>query len=83
MSGLSGLSTVVSMFATLPAGPVGVLLNRPAAVTVPAAFLTMVVVSRLTSREVPADVDHALLRLHAPERLGLSHDRIDDDPDPA
>ncbi|GAA2548895.1 sodium/solute symporter [Pseudonocardia hydrocarbonoxydans] len=80
--GLSGISTAVSMFAALPAGPVGVLLNRPAAVTVPAAFLTMVVVSRLTRREVPADVDHALLRLHAPERLGLSHDRIDDDPDP-
>ena len=48
-----------------------------------AAFLTMVVVSRLTRREVPAAVDHALLRLHAPERLGLSHDRIDDHPDPA
>ncbi len=48
----------------------------------PAAFLTMVLVSRMTRSEVPADVDHALLRLHAPERLGLSHDRMEDDPDP-
>ncbi|GAA3250271.1 cation acetate symporter [Pseudonocardia petroleophila] len=81
--GLSGAGTAVSMFAVLPPGWVGVLLNRPAAVTVPAAFLTMVLVSRLTRDEVPADVDRALLRLHAPERLGLSHDRLDDDPDPA
>jgi Na+(H+)/acetate symporter ActP len=81
---LSGASTAVSMFAALPPGSgwVGVLLNRPAAATVPAAFLTMVLVSRLTRDEVPADVDGALLRLHAPERLGLSHDRVDDDPDP-
>ena len=79
---LSGVSTAVSLFATPPAGWLGVLLNRPAAVTVPAAFLTMVLVSRLTRDEVPADVDRALLRLHAPERLGLTHDRIDDDPDP-
>ncbi|QJY45655.1 cation acetate symporter [Pseudonocardia broussonetiae] len=79
---LSGASTAVSLFATPPAGWLGVLLNRPAAVTVPAAFLTMVLVSRLTRDEVPADVDRALLRLHAPERLGLTHDRIDDDPDP-
>ena len=78
---LSGASTAVSMFAALPQGWVGVLLNRPAAATVPAAFITMVLVSRMTRSEVPADVDHALLRLHAPERLGLSHDRVEDDPD--
>ncbi|WP_300013301.1 cation acetate symporter [Pseudonocardia sp.] len=80
---LSGGSTVVSMFVDLPPSWVEVLLNRPAAVTVPAAFLTMVLVSRWTRAEVPADVDHALLRLHAPERLGLTHDRLDSDPEPA
>jgi Na+(H+)/acetate symporter ActP len=80
---LSGASTALSLFASLPAGWVGVLLNRPAAATVPAAFLTMILVSRMTRDEVPADVDRALLRLHAPERLGLSHDRVDDDPDPS
>ena len=54
----------------------GLLLYRPAIATVPAAFLTMVLVSRMTRSEVPADVDDVLLRLHAPERLGLTHDRV-------
>ena len=53
----------------------GLLLDRPAIATVPAAFLTMVLVSRMTKAEVPADVDAVLLRLHAPERLGLTQDR--------
>jgi Na+(H+)/acetate symporter ActP len=51
------------------------LLAQPAAFTVPLAFLTMVVVSRRTSDRVPADVSRILLRLHAPDRLGLSEDR--------
>ncbi|MCX6466188.1 MAG: cation acetate symporter [Pseudonocardiales bacterium] len=82
--GLSGLSTAASMLLTLPPGWVGVLLNRPAAVTVPAAFLTMIVVSLASRSEVPPDVDRSLLRLHAPERLGLSPDRTGgDEPDPS
>jgi hypothetical protein len=36
----------------------------------------MVLVSRMSKGEVPADVDDVLLRLHAPERLGLNHDRV-------
>jgi Na+(H+)/acetate symporter ActP len=59
-------------------GGLGVLLYRPAIVSVPAAFLTMVLVSRWTARRRPADADHVLLRLHAPERLGLSRDRLED-----
>jgi hypothetical protein len=47
---------------------------------VPAAFLTMVVVSKLTRAEIPPGVDGTLLRLHAPERLGLTHDRLDREP---
>jgi cation/acetate symporter len=38
---------------------------------VPAAFLTMVAVSLATPRRVPADVASTMLRLHAPESLGL------------
>jgi Na+(H+)/acetate symporter ActP len=75
--GLSGVAVVTSLLAVLPAGWLGVLLYRPAAVTVPAAFLTMIVVSRLTRTAIPAGVDRSLLILHAPERLGLSRDRID------
>jgi Na+(H+)/acetate symporter ActP len=54
----------------------GVLLYRPAIVSVPAAFATMVLVSLATRGRRPADVDQILLRLHAPERLGLSRDRL-------
>lgn len=50
-------------------------LAQPAVFTVPLAFLTMVVVSRRTPDRVPVDVLRILLRLHAPDRLGLSEDR--------
>jgi Na+(H+)/acetate symporter ActP len=67
----------MSLFAVLPSGWVGVLLYRPALITVPVAFLTMIVVSRLTRSTIPPNVDRALLILHAPERIGLSQDRFD------
>ncbi len=51
------------------------LLAQPAVFTVPLAFLTMVVVSQRTSDRIPVDVSRILLRLHAPDRLGLSEDR--------
>jgi hypothetical protein len=38
----------------------------------------MIVVRRLTTKRVPADADQVLLRLHAPEQLGLSRDRLAD-----
>lgn len=47
-------------------------LAQPAAFTVPLAFLTMIVVSRRTRDRIPGDVSRILLRLHAPDRLGLS-----------
>ncbi|MEJ3658264.1 cation acetate symporter [Actinomycetes bacterium KLBMP 9759] len=74
---LSGISTGITMFATPPDNLLGVLLERPAAVAVPLAFLTMIIVSKLTKAQIPDGVDGTLLRLHAPERLGLSHDRLD------
>jgi Na+(H+)/acetate symporter ActP len=56
----------------------GVMLHRPAVVTVPVAFLTMVLVSKLTAGRRPADTDQVMLRLHAPERLGLARDRLEE-----
>jgi Na+(H+)/acetate symporter ActP len=53
-------------------GLAGVLMERPAIVSVPAAFLVMVVVSVATSKGCPVATDQLLLRLHAPERLGLT-----------
>jgi Na+(H+)/acetate symporter ActP len=71
----------VALAAVLPAAA-GVLpsgwhavLAQPALFTVPLAFLTMIVVSRRTSDRIPIDVSRILLRLHAPDRLGLSEDR--------
>ncbi|MBC3194429.1 cation acetate symporter [Pseudonocardia sp. C8] len=75
VAALAGLSAV------LPGGTDGwveVLLYRPAIVSVPLAFLTMVAVSRFTRARRPADAGQVLLRLHAPERLGLMRDRLDD-----
>jgi Na+(H+)/acetate symporter ActP len=73
----SAVAVALSLFAVVPQGWVGVLLYRPALVTVPAAFLTMVTVSRFTRASIPRDVDRALMILHAPEQLGLSRDRFD------
>ena len=53
------------------------LLGQPAAWSVPVAFLTMVVVSRLTARRVPDDVNAKMLALHAPEALGLGRNYRD------
>jgi Na+(H+)/acetate symporter ActP len=70
-------SIVIAMTGPVPPGWIGVLLLRPAALTVPLAFAVMVVGSRLSRSRIPPGADAALLRLHAPERLGLSPDRLD------
>ncbi|HEY2206591.1 MAG TPA: cation acetate symporter [Pseudonocardia sp.] len=76
VGGLSSAGSVsMSLFGLTPGGWLGQLMDRPALVTVPAAFLTMAVVSKLTAKRVLPDVPRLLLRLHAPERLGLSQDR--------
>jgi Na+(H+)/acetate symporter ActP len=71
-------AVALSLAGFADSGWLGVLLYRPAIATVPAAFLTMIVVSRMTARYRPVDADQVLLRLHAPERLGLSRDRLED-----
>jgi Na+(H+)/acetate symporter ActP len=72
---LSVGAVAISLAGIADSGWQGVLFYRPALVSVPAAFLVMIVVSRLTAKRVPADADQVLLRLHAPEQLGLSRDR--------
>jgi Na+(H+)/acetate symporter ActP len=72
---LSGAAVVASLAGIVQPGWVGVLMLRPALVSVPAAFLTMLIVSLLTASRRPSGVDQLLLRLHAPERLGLTRDR--------
>jgi len=52
------------------------LLEQPAIWAVPLSLGTMWLVSKLTADRVPPDADSKMLRLHAPEELGLSKDYV-------
>ena len=53
-----------------------VVVGYPAAVTVPLAFVTMVVVSLLTAGSRPPEVARIFARMHVPERLGMGVERL-------
>ena len=53
-----------------------VVIGYPAAVTVPLAFATMIVVSRFGRTAPPADVAQIFARMHVPERLGMGVERV-------
>jgi Na+(H+)/acetate symporter ActP len=72
--GLAVAAVLTAAVGVLPPGWQQVL-AQPAVFTVPLAFLTMVVVSRRTRDRIPIDVTRILLRLHAPDQLGLAEDR--------
>lgn len=55
------------------------LLEQPAIWGVPLSLTTMWAVSRATAGKIPADVDGKMIRLHAPEELGLGRNYIQDD----
>ncbi|MDN5857570.1 MAG: cation acetate symporter [Pseudonocardia sp.] len=74
---LSAGAVAVSLAGGSDEGWLGTLLYRPAVVSVPAAFLTMTVVSLLTAGRRPPDAHQVMLQMHAPELLGLGHDRVD------
>ena len=74
---LSAGAVAASLAGWGDAGWLGVLLYRPAIVSVPAAFLTMIVISLLSARRRPGDAEQVMLQMHAPERLGLGHDRVE------
>jgi len=80
-AGTDSLAQSLSMFKPLIAFFAGhpllrILCEQPAIWTVPLAITLMVVVSKLTSREVPADIRMKMLVLHAPEKLGLKQEYI-------
>lgn len=52
------------------------LIGYPAALSVPLAFTTMILVSRLTRRTVPTDVAQTFARMHVPEKLGMTVERV-------
>ncbi len=71
VGGLGSGAAVVWTISTTTGGWSGVLLGQPAAWSVPAAIVTMVVVSRLTRAQRPRHADRFMVRLHAPETVDL------------
>ena len=55
---------------------VRILCEQPAIWAVPVAIGLMVIVSKLTSEAVPSDIRMKMLVLHAPEKLGLKQEYI-------
>jgi Na+(H+)/acetate symporter ActP len=53
------------------------LMEQPAIWGVPLSIGVMVAVSLATKKSLPADIDTKMLRLHAPEELGLSKNYVD------
>jgi cation/acetate symporter len=72
---VGGLGSGAAVLRTLstPPGPGwgSVLLEQPAAWSVPAAFVTMWGVSLATRSQVPRDVHRTMVRLHTPEHVPL------------
>jgi Na+(H+)/acetate symporter ActP len=68
---LSMTGVLATMFGIAHEGWLGAILTQPAAVTVPAAFATMVIASLLTRGSRPEHLAQTMVRLHAPEHLGL------------
>jgi cation/acetate symporter len=68
---LSGVAVVDTLLRHEHSGWTGALLAHPAAWTVPAAFLTMIVVSLLTPSRRPVHLSRTMVRLHTPEAVDL------------
>ena len=72
VGGLGSGAAVAWTLGTSPSsGWAAALLGQPAAWSVPASILTMVVVSRLTAATVPAHAGRFMVRLHTPEAVDL------------
>jgi cation/acetate symporter len=53
-----------------------ILCEQPAIWAIPLAIALMIIISKLTSDEVPPDVRMKMLVLHAPEKLGLKQEYV-------
>ncbi|HYQ68741.1 cation acetate symporter [Actinophytocola sp.] len=70
---LAGL--VISTISSLTGNWAPGVITQPAIITVPAAFVTVLLVSKMTPSKIPPDVAQVRLRMHAPDGLGLTRDR--------
>jgi Na+(H+)/acetate symporter ActP len=77
---LSGTAVAVAVAGGIDDDVLGgwpaVMIGYPAALSVPLAFATMIVISRLTRAAVPLDVAQIFARMHVPERLGMGIERV-------
>jgi Na+(H+)/acetate symporter ActP len=73
--GLVLTSLVINTISNLTGGWAPSVFSQPAIITVPVAFLTVLLVSKATPAKIPADVAQIRLRMHAPDNLGLTRDR--------
>jgi Na+(H+)/acetate symporter ActP len=77
---LSGVAVTVAVAGSIDddilGGWLAVLIGYPAAISVPLAFVTMILVSRVTRASVPADVAQTFARMHVPENLGMVIERM-------
>jgi cation/acetate symporter len=72
---LASAAVLVTMVGGTSSAAADALLAQPAAWSVPVAFAVMVGVSLATRHTLPPDVGRVLVRLHAPEGLGLDAGR--------
>ena len=71
---LTGAAVVDNLLTDRTEGWTAALLNQPAAWAVPAAFATMIGVSRMTRHRAPAHAARFMVRLHTPETVQLQRD---------
>jgi len=53
-----------------------IICEQPAIWAVPLAIILMIVISKLTAKDIPSDIRMKMLVLHAPEKLGLKQEYI-------
>lgn len=70
----AGFSPLNGLWAQYPL--LRILCEQPAIWTVPLAIILMIVVSKATKAQIPTDVRMKMLVLHAPEKLGLKQEYI-------
>ncbi len=70
----AGFSPLNEVWARYPL--LRILCEQPAIWTVPLAIILMIVVSKATKAQIPSDVRMKMLVLHAPEKLGLKQEYI-------
>lgn len=68
---------MINMTAFWTANPlIRILCEQPAIWTVPLAIILMIIVSKATASDAPSDIRMKMLVLHAPEKLGLKQEYI-------